>query len=396
MMNKKMIKKSIVDTLCRTQIGRDFWLQRRIRKLVFEFRLSDQDVRQAENHPEEKKRILDKHLSKWSKKADRINTIIDKILDVVPELAQGEGNTLREDMLFCYFAYGITPHEYVCYEFQQKRPDARRTYISDRDSVLYAYRMNDYYSREVFWDKMETYKQFKPFYKREAVCVSARADYSNYMSFCERHAEFVKKEVSESCGRGVSLVDLRKDGQGADSQFEQMMDGNKYILEELVVQSDAMARLNPSSVNTVRCLTLNTHHGIVIPWCFMKVGRMGSFVDNGGAGGILVGIDMETGRLFEDGVDEYGRRYLAHPDTGTVFSGYPLPDWDEMLAMCKKMAIMTPKIQWIGWDLANTDQGWVVIEGNVASEVIGPQSTTKHGIRSELDEYMTDMDFFMK
>ena len=163
------------------------------------------------------------------------------------------------------------------------------------------------------------------------------------------------------------------------------------MLEEVVHQSSKLAALNHSSVNTVRCCTLMLKKGIIIPWTFMKVGRNGCFVDNGGAGGILVGIDCETGVFNTDGVDEYGHRFEKHPDTGITFKNYSLPEWSSMIALCKEMAAMVPKVPWIGWDMAHTDHGWVIIEGNPLSEVIGPQSTMQKGIKDELERYIALM-----
>jgi len=244
-------------------------------------------------------------------------------------------------------------------------------------------------------DKMETYNRFAPYYKRAAICVSGREDHDSFIQFVTEHPTFVKKIVSESCGNGTELIDLLKMDTLPDEFFCSLQDGQKYILEERVIQSSVMSKLNDSSVNTVRCFTLNTYDGVVVPWCFLKVGRKGSFVDNGGAGGILIGIDTECGRLNTDGVDEYGLRYSVHPDSLIPFKGYLLPEWNRLLNICKELGGKVKKVGWIGWDLAHTDQGWVIIEGNAVSEVIGPQSTSGRGIRAELDRYIQNMDLFM-
>ena len=51
-----------------------------------------------------------------------------------------------------------------------------------------------------------------------------------------------------------------------------------------------------------------------------------------------------------------------------------------------------PSVKYIGWDFAHTDDGWVIIEGNGRSQMIGPQTVFKRGIKAEVKGFMQDMD----
>ena len=162
----------------------------------------------------------------------------------------------------------------------------------------------------------------------------------------------------------------------------------KYIIEECVHQSECMSGLNPSSVNTVRCITFMTSQGIKIGPCFLKVGQGDSFVDNGGKGGILIGINSQNGILDTDGYDEFLRKYKKHPNTGTEFSGYQLPEWNQMINIVKEMSMQVPNVRYIGWDMAHTDSGWVVIEGNGGGQFIGPQIVWQRGFKEDIEKLL--------
>lgn len=257
-------------------------------------------------------------------------------------------------------------------------------FFSDRESVLLGYDMNDINDMMVFGDKMNTYKKYHMYFGREAISLSAFSDYDAYLSFVKNHSCFVKKNVYKSCGQSVELIDTENDGRNEKDLFEYLISDGKVILEEIVHQSEKMAIFNTSSVNTIRCITLRTKKEMLLPYCFMKIGRDGAFVDNGGAGGILVDIDPSTGMIGTDGVDENGIRYEAHPDSGVHFRGYQLPAWNEIVLMCRQMSEHISTVRMIGWDMAYTDNGWIVIEGNALTEVIGVQSTWLRGIRSDI------------
>ena len=167
----------------------------------------------------------------------------------------------------------------------------------------------------------------------------------------------------------------------------------KIILEECIEQHETLSKLNNSSVNTVRCITFNTKNGVVIGYTFMKIGRKGSFIDNGGAGGLLVGIDKNTGVFNTIAIDEKMNTYKNHPDNGTEFIGYQLHDWNKLVNLCIKLSQKAPRVNCIGWDFTYTDNSeWVVVEGNGMTQFIGPQSTLGIGIRDEVISYMNDME----
>ena len=158
-----------------------------------------------------------------------------------------------------------------------------------------------------------------------------------------------------------------------------------------MIQCAEMARFNPSSVNTVRCITMRTSSGIEVPWCFMRTGRGGSFVDNGGSGGLIIGVDEKTGAITTPGFDEYGRVYAFHPDTGVRFVGEQIPRWSEMIDFCKTRAKEIKGMSYLSWDMALTDDGWDTIEVNEIGQLIGPQMTMKRGIRKELKRMLQAM-----
>lgn len=361
--------------------------------------LSKDTVEKAEADEAYKHDAVNDAVQLWPKRAEADNRTIDTIFQNAPDcqgLDSNQKRIIREDILFCRFAYGFMPAEYICFNFMQKTAEERKSFISESDHMRYIYSMNDPIDIMVFNDKMRTYQRFGRYYHREIISLSSQRDYQKFIAFIQKHPVFVKKQVLESCGKSIERIDINECGKTNRELFDSFIIQGKVVLEEVVTQGKATAVFNASSVNTIRCITVNTNHGVEAPYCFMKIGRAGSFVDNGGAGGILVGIDEKSGVLNTDGYDEMRHIYDRHPDSGTVFKGRELPDWETMLNICKEMAEKMPSVRLIGWDLAYSDKdGWIVIEGNGMSQFIGPQTIWQRGIKPEVQRFMKEMDLLV-
>ncbi|MFM1878143.1 MAG: hypothetical protein RLZZ241_1009 [Bacteroidota bacterium] len=142
---------------------------------------------------------------------------------------------------------------------------------------------------------------------------------------------------------------------------------NVCIHEELVIQHPELNRIHPGCINTLRLETFIDRKGEVHFLAgFMRFGVGNNHVDNTHKGGLFVGIDMERGVLQSIGHQnmEYGgAEKTEHPETGTVFDGFPIPLFDETIAMVKHAVKMLPD-RYIGWDVAVTPNGPLIIEAN--------------------------------
>ena len=160
-----------------------------------------------------------------------------------------------------------------------------------------------------------------------------------------------------------------------------------FIAEELIQQDEKMAMLHPSSVNTIRITTLRLGGKIHIINPFVRMGRGVDVVDNAAQGGIFAVIDKETGIITETS-DELGNKYVIHPETGTPIVGFTIPQWKEALALSKELSDILPECRMVGWDLAYTNNGWVVVEGNSKAQFICFQIATQRGFRKELESLL--------
>lgn len=143
----------------------------------------------------------------------------------------------------------------------------------------------------------------------------------------------------------------------------------RYLLQERVEQHPALAALHPASLNTVRLVTvLRDGHAEPVVAC-LRVGARGALVDNWAAGGLIVGLDIETGALFGKGIRKPpavggGAVFDRHPDTGVQFDGYALPYVPAALDLARRFHRDMGGPRSIGWDLAFTPTGPCIIEGN--------------------------------
>lgn len=364
---------------------------RRVKKLLLPLDI----VKGIEELPiSEKKKLLNDIKVRGGDKLLKPTIIeAENILKDANELrGRSDKENLIIDMLFCRLAYGFLPSEYVCFELEKKSFKERMEYASDVDMNVFGYTVNNI--REMQWilDKADSYYKFKKFFKRDVIVIENESDFEKFDCFIQKHQEIVVKKAFSSMGKGTQLIKIDELEMKPKEYFLSLIKSGKYLIEEKIIQRTEMSKYNKTSVNTVRCITFKIENKIVFPYAFMRNGREGSFVDNGGMGGLLIGINPCNGEVVTDGVDEFNNRYTCHPDSKIPFIGNKIPEWDKLLSICKNAHLeCTKDIGYLSWDLALTDQGWDLVEVNEVGQFIGPQATFKKGIKKELYNYMEKM-----
>ncbi len=140
-----------------------------------------------------------------------------------------------------------------------------------------------------------------------------------------------------------------------------------YIIEKGLTQHDFLNRINPYCVNTLRVISLNRNGEIKIPSCLLRMSVNESYKDNASSGGIFVNYDIEKNKLSEIAIRYINlleTRYYSHPNTHFVFKDQQLPYPDRVISLVTKAAELFPDRFVIGWDVAYTPEGPVIIEGN--------------------------------
>ena len=134
-----------------------------------------------------------------------------------------------------------------------------------------------------------------------------------------------------------------------------------------------MSAFSPSSVNTVRIVTMLTRKGqIILVNGSMRAGVGDSFIDNFSVGGVSAGIDCETGRLKQYAYDHNWNIYESHPTSGIVFKDYLIPAWQRVRDMAVAVQRAVPFYRMLGLDVAiDQNEEPVLIEINSAPDLLG-------------------------
>ena len=285
--------------------------------------------------------------------------------------------------------------ECVMYHYAELTDSERKSFVPEYEKNIFCDRVNDGKQAKIFDSKWKSYCHFKDYYHRDCVRVE---DTDDLQHFFKRHRDFIVKPDSAACGRGITVFHAQNE-RDANSLIDRYLIGGGrprsrtawggYIVEELIVNAPIMQSLHPSSLNTVRIPTVRYDNRVEVIHPFLRVGRGSSVVDNAGSGGIMGNIDVATGRVYA-AADELGREYKTHPDTGVSLIGFTIPKWQEALTIVKQMAQVVPSVRYVGWDMALTPKGWVMIEGNDKGQFIW-QVADRKGFRDEFEKIKKEL-----
>ena len=292
---------------------------------------------------------------------------------------------LRRDMIRSLFRYGSYYNEYFLFGYEGKDAAYRDSFITEGVRMSYYPRMNDPKNTNLLENKYLTYQKFRDFYGRDVLRIKKGAQptpaaLEALRDFTQAHPDYIVKPIYAAFGKGVHTESIRDYPylEAAHAAYS----AHGAILEQIIEQGEALSRIHPQSVNTLRIPTVVLADGEVrLFHPTLRVGRGDGIIDNFSAGGISALIDPETGCICSDGADKKGRRYAAHPDTGVRFNGYRLPEWDKAVAMVTTAAHMVPGNHYCGWDLAYSTHGWCMVEANCTAQMGGMQIITQTGRR---------------
>ena len=269
------------------------------------------------------------------------------------------------DAVYSTFQYNIGLIDYFEFRFFELDASERERWAGTGFMYEFHRKMNPVDQRDVLHDKLRFLQAYASFIQHPHCTV--RDVEKNSTRFQELLAaspeKIVLKDAKGQCGWGVDVVDATMDRKAL---LEHMHERDYNLVEGYVKQHPALQEMSPSGLNTVRMVTLvDEQNQVHILGAILRM-SINSFVDNIAMGNIAAPIDAETGKLLSKGVykDITKPPESEHPVTGKQIIGFQVPHWQEVVSMTRKAALHDLSNRSIGWDVAITESGPSLIEGN--------------------------------
>lgn len=193
-------------------------------------------------------------------------------------------------------------------------------------------------------------------------------------------------------GRSINLSDLWNE---ISSDFEA-----GYLFQTCLEQHSKLQELTKSGIATIRILTLDSGNGPEIYKAVIKLTGGGNVADNfWRKGNLLAPIDAETGKMgaARSGMGIDADIFENHPDSGKAISGTTLPYWPEITELCRSTAGLLNDAVMIGFDIALTESGPVIVEANYDPHLIMLQIAHGEGVLdAKMDQALTYVEHRVK
>jgi glutathione synthase/RimK-type ligase-like ATP-grasp enzyme len=181
--------------------------------------------------------------------------------------------------------------------------------------------------------------------------------------FLKRNKQIVYKPVSGLAGTSVKRM-ASKDIKDINAFYKEITEDKDILLEGFVEQHHEIAEFAKNSCNTIRVMTFGYNGHSEILCAIMRFGNGIADVDNFHQGGMGCIIDQETGKVVGDAINKDLDHFKKHPKSGIKFDGFQIPNWDIVKKTVLDAALVNDHIHVVGWDVAVTEDGCTLIEGN--------------------------------
>ena len=163
---------------------------------------------------------------------------------------------------------------------------------------------------------------------------------------------------------GKGILFWKSSNQNKDELNDYLQNADNVVCQEVIKQHESLERLNSSSINTVRIMTLLINNRVNVLSSVLRMGVNGSRTDNASSGGIVCGIESD-GQLKNYAFDTSAKKYNRHPQ-GADFGSVKVPNYYDCIDMAVDLAKRFSTIsRLISWDIAiDADGQPLLIEAN--------------------------------
>lgn len=173
-----------------------------------------------------------------------------------------------------------------------------------------------------------------------------------------------------------------------------LSEGSSYLIQSLVKPHEGLLSIMPGgALGTVRIMTYLDGDEARAFLPVLRIPANGNVTDNfslGLLGNLVAPIDLYSGEV---GIAKFSKRRdwpdiidtIIHPDTGELIAGKMLPFWNETVELVLDAQRKTRQLPTLGWDVAITDDGPLIVEANTLYAVELIEVAHGRGIRDELE-----------
>lgn len=269
-------------------------------------------------------------------------------------------------MLLNYLKYGVNPKEYYYFDFGNKTPEQKKTFFTRKMFRQFLKRNNNPAFVQILNDKYIFSKTFSEFLGRKVVRSNSFLKNSELEYLFEDAEKIVYKPYDGSGGNGIKVI-KKSDYPDLSKLAEELRSMPEAVLEQYIPQHEEISKAYPYGVNCLRIATLYRDGKCNFLGGLFTLGINKGEVVNALQHSVFGLINMETGEVYTDLCDYSDNLFSKHPDTGFVAKGYKIPFWKELLEMVEKASAVVPQVGYVGWDVAISETGPVLIEGNSLS-----------------------------
>lgn len=306
------------------------------------------------------------------------------------------------NMFTSFLKYNTTFLDYFYLEFFNKPDQEKKTYTSTIFMYKFQKRMNAKAYVKYFYDKKMFYEKFEKF-----VC---HGHFLPQKNTSDAFKEWLKtrgpksiivKNSTGQVGAGIEKFEVSKKGKEFLLNEKNIPDFLNYIgsinldlIEVYIEQHDILNEIYPESLNTLRVITiLDKNNNVNIIGAILRMGA-DKYIDNFDAGGVSAKVNIENGIIegpviYKTPLDT--TLYKNHPVNNNKIVDIQLPNWKDVISLVKEASLHVPQVRTVGWDVALTNSGAYLLEGNHNWDKTHWQKCYGAGLKHELIKFI-EMD----
>ena len=188
----------------------------------------------------------------------------------------------------------------------------------------------------------------------------------NHMFESSLQKSFIIKPIIAQGGSGIILLKKETLTNQIKANANILLN-ESFIHQEVIIQHPEINKIHSKCINTLRIETyIDNKRKTHILSVVMRFGIGNGFIDNISSGGFFISVNLGSGQLqgigrqmFTKGIETF----ISHPNSNILLEGFKVPFFNEACELAKKATNYLPN-RIIGWDIAISNKGPVIIEGN--------------------------------